>query len=327
MANPKRFFSLSGVKSRRFLVLLCCMALAFFMWLMHKLSLDYSSNFRYEVTVQADLESYSSEAESEELMLIRGKATGFYILKSLAKKTLSRIVIPVSSRELRPNTIRDDHFAVAAQPLLERISEQLDGMVWVEAVLIDSIHVSLKKMATKKCKVVFNGSVSYQSQYTSFVPIRLIPDSVLITGMESTLTRIDSIRTVPVYVKNLDRDMQGVVDLMLGDDLSCPVREIRYQIYVTRYSEHAIKREITVVNQPSGVHVLLLPSQVSIRFRAPYDTPADYYNDNFQPVISFSTLEKSVSGTVIPHITKQPEAISHVMMDPPIVECIIQKRR
>ena len=312
---------------RQLFGLACCIVLAFFMWLVQKLSLDYSAYFRYEVTVEADMDGYTPRANAEEWMVIKGRATGFYILKSRAKQRISRITLPVYAKEFERNKSRPDYFAVAAQPLHPRISEQLSGAVAVEAVLTDSIHVSLRKIATKKCKVAFNGTISYQPQYTSFTSMQLTPDSVTVSGFESTLAQMDSILTTPVYVKNLDRDLQGVAELILGDDLYCPVREVRYQIQVTRYTERTVKREVTIADKPSGVHILLFPTHISIRFRAPYDTHDDFYENYFLPVVPYSAIEESMNGAVIPDITKQPAAVSHVVLDPPVVACMIQKTR
>jgi hypothetical protein len=302
------------------------MALASIVWFVHRLSLDYSSDFQYEVMVQANMDGYAPQALASDILLIRGRASGFYMLKSRAKHQVAPMTIQVLPKEMKLSSLSDHLFAVAALPLQERIAEQLEGVVKVEAVLVDSIHVSLKKMATKKCKVVFNGSITYQPQYTSFTQVRLSPDSVTVSGLESALLHIDSIMTAPVSLKHLDRDMQGVVPLMFGDDFFGSAKEVRYEVRVARYTERTLTREVTVVNQPAGMPVLLLPSQVTIRFWAPYDTPDDYYQNYFRPVVPYSAIENSVGGALIPELNQHPVAVSHVSIDPSVIECIIQKR-
>ncbi|MCL1974020.1 MAG: hypothetical protein FWG54_04290 [Bacteroidetes bacterium] len=295
------------------------------MWLIYRLSQEYSSYFRYELTVLTDLDGYTSEANAEELLFVKGKASGFYILKYRAGRNLPRLTLQVGARELKSSGgSQSGYFAFAASGLKDYLSLPLEG-VEIETFLVDSLHIVLQKMASKKCKVIFKGTLSYLPQYTSFSPVIVKPDSVVLTGLERVLQAMDGVETQPVHLKNVDRDMQGVLGLALEEGVQCATKEIRYELQVSRFVEYKIQREISVKDIPDQVKVLLIPPQLTISFRAPYDAPERSFEGYIQPLILFSELEKAVSGKIIPLLSELPATVSQFEMDPPVVECIVQK--
>jgi YbbR-like protein. len=317
----KRLFTRQG--KRQWLVFLFCIGIALLLWLLHKLSMEYAAYFRYEVSIVSDMDGYASDSQNEEAVLIKGRASGFYILKHQWGR-VPQLRLQVPERDLRPSG-REDSFMIAASALNAPLLEQLGGDLVLESLLLDSIHVSFTKVASKRCKVAFQGVYSFDPQYTSFRPLLLTPDSVTVTGPVSVLERIDSVQTQAVQLRELYKDMQGMVGLLPIAGVHYSVRDVRYEIFVSRFAAYSVQREVKVENLPAGVSVLLVPTTVNLQFRAPYDIADPLFSGYFELFVDYNDIAQSLSGKMIPQHRALPEYIQRISLDPPLVECIISK--
>ena len=320
--DVRRLFTRKG--ERQFLVFFFCIGIALLLWLLHKLSMEYTTYFRYEVSVISDMPGYASTSQTEKTILAKGKASGFYILKH-QWGTVPQLSLYIPEKDIRPSGNHDGDFAIAASILSGPLEEKLSGDLNLENLLGDSVYVSFTKVASKRCKVALQGSYNFDPQYTSFKPMALIPDSVTVTGPVSVLERIDSVLSQPVQLKFLNKNRQGVVALLDIEGVHCSVKDIRYEIFVTRFISHTLTRELRVENLPVGTNVLVVPAKLSLQFWAPYDTDKGMFKDFFDMVIDYKDIAQSISGRLIPECRKLPESIRNLSIDPPLVECITSK--
>ena len=70
----KKFFSGKGGDMIIFIISLL---LAFFMWGIQKLSQDYSSYFNYYILINTNMPGYSESSTSNDVLVERGRASGF----------------------------------------------------------------------------------------------------------------------------------------------------------------------------------------------------------------------------------------------------------
>ena len=72
----------SGWKDRKeWLMLLLSLLLAFIVWLIHSLSLQYSVFLEYNVELNSTLQGRARSSVSQDVLIVRGKSDGYYILK------------------------------------------------------------------------------------------------------------------------------------------------------------------------------------------------------------------------------------------------------
>ena len=67
---------------RNWLILVFSLLLAFFMWSVMKLSRNYSSYMRFQVSVTTNIEGRRGSAIAEDVLVIGAKSTGFTILQN-----------------------------------------------------------------------------------------------------------------------------------------------------------------------------------------------------------------------------------------------------
>ena len=317
----KGLFTRQG--KRQWLAFLFCIGIALLLWLLFKLSMEYAAYFRYEVSIVSDMDGYASDSKNEEAVLVKGRASGFYIVKH-QWSSVPRLRLQVPEKDIKPSG-REDSFVIAASALNAPLVEQLRGDLVLESLLLDSIHVSFTKVASKRCKVDFQGMYSFDPQYTSFRPPVLTPDSVTVTGPASVLERLDSVQTLSVQLREIHKDIQGMVSLLPIEGVHYSAKDVRYEIFVSRFAAYSVQREIKVENQPAGLSVLLVPATVNLQFRAPYDVADPLFRDYFELYVDYADIIQSHSGKLIPLYRALPEYVQRISIDPAVVECIISK--
>ena len=131
----------SGWKDRKeWLMLLLSLLLAFIVWLIHSLSLQYSV-----------FQGRARSSVSKDVLIVRGKSDGYYILKQRIgrRKTLQ---VSASQDNLRH---RDgDDFYVLSESIKSNIVEALGGSVDLEFIVTDSLDFTFPRITSKRVPVV-----------------------------------------------------------------------------------------------------------------------------------------------------------------------------
>ena len=109
-----------------FRLLLASLLIACLVWGMHTFSLDYSASVPCTVRVVTNLPGYAADAVAQEPLSLRGKATGFYLLKArgTGRRPL-QFTLAVDARHFHPVEGEEDTFQLPVSELREKLREQL----------------------------------------------------------------------------------------------------------------------------------------------------------------------------------------------------------
>ena len=151
--------------------------------------------------------------------------------------------------------------------------------------------------------------------------ITVEPDSVLVYGTVSDLSRINYVHTETVYAEDLDGDKDGVVSLMTPPGLRLSEKMVHYTVSVSRYVEMKSTVNLSVVNLPAGERAILLPSRVTIIYRVPFP----YQNTDetgFTAGIDYNDISR-MNGMEMPvRLFSSPRGILSYRFQPPVVDFI-----
>ena len=82
-------------KGRDWVSLILSLLLAFFIWLVHNLSNDYSAYLRFQVKAVTNIKGHQPEAVADEILLVRGRATGFYIIRNNRRGSVPQVTLEI----------------------------------------------------------------------------------------------------------------------------------------------------------------------------------------------------------------------------------------
>lgn len=307
---------------RNWIILVFSLLLAFFMWSIMKFSGRYSSYVRYRVEVSSNIPGRKDISLSEDVLVIGAKSTGFRIMQNKREKGSGTLVLEnVEARHFHQYREQGDIFYILPDNIKQKIQDALGTDMQVESFATDTLFFKFPEQSNKKVPVVANSLVSYGKQYMPYGPIMLKPDSVFIYGDKELISQIGQVTTNAIKDGNVSRSLSGVVGLAKLSGIRTSAEEVFYSQEVGRFVEHVVKVPVTIEDAPSYANVALVPQEVTIRFRVPFGNVSTFAAQDFAVEVEYDAILRK--DVVKPVITRQPEGILQLDMDPKFVECIL----
>ena len=321
-----RLESVNSFFSRRggdLVILAFSLLLAFFMWSIYRMTGKYSAVFDYKIEVQSNITGHSRHAVSRNSLVIRGRASGFYIFQQRSSIASGENVIPVTidSKRLRKYLAEEELFYLLSSDLEEPVQEYLGSDFIFEGVSSDTLFFHFPKQANKKVPVVVKKNITFAQQYAAPLGMTIKPDSVVIYGNESIISKVNFVETQNVRWSNVDETVQGVVKIHPLNGVSYSETEVYYSMSVVRYFEDVVTVKIGEENFPAGANVLFIPQSVEVRYRMPYGIKRVLENEEFGVTVNYDSIGRS--NIVRPQIVRKPEGLFDVRTEPLFVECLV----
>ena len=278
-----------GWKDRKeWLMLLLSLLLAFIVWLIHSLSLQYSVFLEYNVELNSTLQGRARSSVSKDVLIVRGKSDGYYILKQRIgrRKTLQ---VSASQDNLRH---RDgDEFYVLSESIKSNIVEALGGSVDLEFIVNMAIR----------------------------------PDSVDIYGDARLLETVDSVFTETISEKGVDGPIQGICDIVPIRRVSYSESAVYYSMNVVRYTEESLTVPVTVTGVPEDKDLIVLPSTVTLTFKRVFSS-LRYQPEDFVLAVDYADFVRTIDSELVPELVYKPDGVMSCEITPRYVDCILLDR-
>ena len=304
-------------------LLIASLLIACFVWAMHAFSLDYSATVPCTLRVSTRLEGYAPDATARETMMIRGRATGFYLLKvrGTGRKSMP-IDIEVEPRCFQPVEGSDGLFTVAVSDIRDRLAERLGERFSIDFVETERLSFLFTPQSYIKVPVIPSLDLTFRPQYMQVGDVRLKPDSVLVYGAVKDLQRVTEVRTQGISFRGVDKSLGGYVGLEPVPGLRFESDRIEYEVDVDRYVETTLTLAVTAVHVPAGRTLMILPSQVEFTFRSSFRPRGGRITaENLALVVDYDDFAGAGSNRVIPQLVTDRDIYSW-RIRPELVECI-----
>lgn len=304
---------------KEWLLLLLSLLLAFIVWLIHSLSLQYSVFLEYRVTLSTSIEGRSRTATSEDILIIRGRSEGYYILRQRIGrlKNLTVTVLPANV------TYKDgDIFTIDCETIKSNIVEALGGNVDLEFIVSESLDFNLPEVTSKRVPVVPKASIVFDGQYMPVGDIELRPDSVDIYGDARLLGTIDSVFTETIARSGVDGPIQGLCGIVPIRRVEYSEDNIYYSMNVVRYIEESMNVPVTATGVPENKELIVLPSSVTLKYRRIF-SGIQYAPENFVLSVDYNDFIRTMDSELVPKLVSMPEGVLSWEMSPRYVDCIL----
>ena len=302
---------------------LISLLIACVVWAMHTFSLEYSATLPCSVRVETNLEGYAPTSTARETMLLRGRATGFYLLKTRGSgQRAVPLEIHVDPRHFKPVEGEEDVFSLGATEIRERLDEQLGDRFVIDFTETEQLTFPFVRESYAKVPVVASLDLTFRPQYMQVGEVRLRPDSVLVYGPVKELERLTEVRTRNISYHSVDKNLQGSVGLEPAPGLRLNLDQVAYDIEVDRYVETTFTLPVTAIHVPEGRSLMILPSQVEFTFRAPFRPRGGRITaDDLSLVVDYLEFAGAGSTRVIPKLVTERDVYSW-RIKPALVECL-----
>lgn len=310
---------LHSVPGRDIGVFLMSLLLAFGIWLIHNLSLNYSDTMSVPVIAECNIEGHSEVSANSSTIAARCRTSGFALLKGRHKAKKEAHHVRFETKDM--HHAEGDMFYITSAELSNYVTEIFGDGVQLESFLAETFQFRFPFENNKKVPVQPVTVISYKPQYMSLGDLRLKPDSVTVYGEPFHLQNIDRVFTRTVELPNLKSSAHGTVKLEPIQGVRMSDREVSYSLDVTRYVEIAAEVAVTPRNVPSGLKLSVYPSTARVVYRCKFPLSQDP-SDVVSFYIDYSDFQKSIGGRCLAHSSAIPEGVIDYSLEPEVFDCV-----
>ena len=249
------------------MVLLLALLLAFSIWLIHNLALNYNDFFSVSVVAQCNIPGHAVESANKCEVTARCRATGYKLIRAHLGRRKAHNV------EFRPSDMVHydaDMFYVTPDHLQEYSHLIFGPGVSVDYYLSDTLFFRFPYENCKKVCIEPISVVTYRQQYMADGVLSVEPDSLLVYGEPYILDGIDRVYTRTINRSDVYEDVAGVVNLEKIKGVRFSVDQVRYHLNVKRFVELDLNLPVRTVNVPHGKTLRVFPSEAKVKLRCTF---------------------------------------------------------
>lgn len=311
---------LSAVKSKRINVFLLFVGLSFVTLLILKLSSNYTKTIAFNVAKQHIPEAYVIVNDSNHVLNITLKTSGFNLLKYYMSK-------PSVAIDFKNNIIKTDSlFIWSKSAFFSKITEQFDKDVELMNMTPDTLKFQFDKHEVKSVPIKLNASISFSPGYDLFKPVTLTPDSLRIIGPRTLVEAIKVIETDSVKLTQIKSNQQIKAALKLPENteknLIFSNNKTTVTIEVDKFTEGHLNIPVNIINVPENITLKYFPKRVSVSYYTSLTNFNKVKPKDFLVVCDYSQVGEK-QAFLKPKITKLSEYVRHAKVDQKQIEFII----
>ena len=297
--------------------------IACLVWVMHTFSLEYSASLPCSVSVVTNLEGYAPASTARETVFLRGRASGFHLLKLRGTgDRATPLEIQVDPRHFKPVEGEEDLFSLASSDVRERLDEQLGGRFGIDFIETDLLTFEFTRQDFVKVPVIASLDLTFRPQYMQVGQVRLRPDSIRVYGPVKEIQRVTEVRARSISFHAVTKNLQGSAALEPVPGLRFEPDAVAYDVEVDRYVETTLTLPVTAVHVPVGHNLMILPSQVEITFRSSFRPRGGRITaEDLSLQVDYRDYAGAGGTRVIPKLVTDRDIYSW-RLRPELVECL-----
>ena len=262
-----KILSALNFKGRDWVVLLLALLLAFSIWLIHNLALNYNDFFNVSVVAQCNIPGHAAESSNKCEVTARCRATGYKLIRAHIGKRKAHQVAFRTSDMIHYN---DDIFYITSGRLQEYSHLIFGPGVSVDYYLSDTLFFRFPYENFKKVSIEPISVVTFREQYMADGRLSVEPDSMLIYGEPYILDGVDKVYTRTINRSDVYEDISGIIGLEKIKGVRFSVDQVRYQLDVKRFVEIELNLPVRTINVPHGKSLKVYPSEAKVKLRCSF---------------------------------------------------------
>jgi YbbR domain-containing protein len=299
--------------------------LASLFWLLNKLNNTYSADITYPIKyVQYNPDKEMVKPIPSEITLnVTGQ--GYALLRNMLLAKYYPVTFRVVSLNLLEIPSKDGRFLLFTKTLKENIQRQLGSDLQLNYISPDTLLYIFSPLIHKKVKVIPDVEVKTATQYMQEGRFIVIPDSVVISGPQSTIDTINSIKSKPSKILNVKKSTSLEVELITPEKTSLSSKVVQVTIPIDKYTEINLNVPVKAVNVPENKRLITFPPSVSVICRVSLSNYKKVSASLVTANVDFNeTNIKNISRLKV-NLANYPSFIKVVSYTPKNVEYLIEK--
>ena len=308
-------------KSKNYKVFLVFVMISTFFWLLIKLSKEYTTIVSFPINYVSVPNDVIWGDEYSDKLHLSTTASGFQHLGYV----FSNKKIDIDLSKLRK--LGDDQYYLLPKEQFGSIIRQFPGEVKLVYRGPDSLFFDLSKKISKTIPVVLNDSLVPAPSYKFVESVKITPDSVIIMGPASMISKIDSVETEFLFKDNIRKDVKiplAIKDLN-NDRISVSNSTVDVSIKVEQFTQNTISVPIIIRNVPDGYLLKIFPDKVDVTFNTSLSQYPKVKHSSFTIVADYNKIDEGKSQVIPLEKDYVEKGIELIKIEPSEVEFLLSK--
>ena len=288
-----------------------------FFWVVTKFSNIYKFENEFYINWTNIPETITID-KAEKKISVLFLASGFEIL--IYKIFRKNIEISLDKDVFYNNTIG----IVNINKKLYEIEKQLFENNKIENFITKEISFNYSILSRKKVPVFFEKKINFRPGYLNVNDFKLIPDSIFVIGPNSIIDTLRTVKTIKFERNDVYKSINEEVELLLLDNLSFGISQIKISSIVKKYSEKEFKIPIKIINLPDSVKLKLFPNYITLKAIVNLDDFNDIIDDDFKIIANYKLLNPNFSSLSL-FLNEYPKEVKNINWHPKTVNYLIRK--
>ena len=310
--------SFTRVERRRISVFLSCLIIAIFAWLFFALSNDYIYLVKSEISFKHPPVNKAYNPLQEDTITLKVQGTGWQLLFERLKSHPK--VINVSLEQLNSSNF------VTVSSQLQDINHHFESNQRVISALPDTLFFDFTTRVIKKVPVKLIYNISFAKAFGISGPIKLEPDTVVITGAAQDLKEIEFWPTDSLSLKSINSPINKKLSFQEGIKKNIDVypKSVKVGIPVDEFTEKIIEIPIEIVNNP-GWDIKIIPERAKITILTALSNFPSIDRGTVKASVDFENWTERRFRELPVNLTVFPPFSKLVKQEPQTVDFIIKR--
>jgi hypothetical protein len=285
------------------------------LWVFVSFSYDYTTTFTVPLEFVNIKEGHALLSQSNSDISITIKGQGW----SLAQITFG----PETTFKISTN----DKIGIQNYNIRASIGQNtwLNSSLQVVMISPEEVSCAIERLSYKKVPIVDNVSIGLEAGYGLVSKVRLIPDSVKISGPKSLIHVLKSIETERVEFDNSNENISTKLNLKPIKYVNFENNKTIIEFDVQKIVDKTFKNvKVKVVNVPNLRDLDLFPPAIDVTLRGGLQNLGIQTSDDITAVVDFNDAFRDTIGFVKPKITI-PEFSTLINAQPNTLNYIIKQ--
>ncbi|MDE0536122.1 hypothetical protein [Tenacibaculum sp. L6] len=288
-----------------------------FFWLLINLSKEYNAEVEYDIEyTQLPQQKTLIDAPFNKLTL-NVKSSGYNLLMSSINHK------PITLQLDKAVKKKGSNYYFLSKNLHPEIQHQLKHNIELNSITQDTIPVKIGLLSSKKVPLKPNVNISFQLGYGLSKPLNLTPDSILISGDETDVNRIEFLNLDSATLENISKNTNITSSILFPENIQLKASHklVDIELLVDKFTEGEIEVPVLVKNAPKGINIF--PKKVKVIYKVGLKNFNEITPDLFKIECDYLDAENNELNYLTPKLKDTPNLATVLRIVPDKIDFLI----
>ena len=310
-----KFFN---IKKRSFKLFSFFLGAAFVFLLLSKLSESYTKQVKLDVEVFNLDDEVVVDYDSVPDAVVTINSKGFSLLQFFLSD--SKTIRLDAKKDL--NKSKNQYFWDVKSNIY-KLDTVFGNSVEVLGVEPDTIRIGYSKLRTKILPVELVSDLTFSSGYDVVGDIIMSNDSVKVIGSENEIVSLESIKTVPLVLKDIKGNVEANLKLEAPKNHTIVPTEVKIKADVSIFTEGQVSLPIEVINAPVDKSINYFPKRINLIYYIDIENFKTVSAEDFRIIADFNDMDLNKNKSIELKVIDAPYSIKRYRLQQSRIQFII----